>query len=500
MKRFFNNRPMCFFLVFQILGILVGVSFRELYWVRTLSIAACALFASGFCIFKQNRFAYLPIAFAIGLISICGAYDLYSVKEIHEKSAVIEGTISSEIADMKNGELHKFELCNITVNGQKVKGRATIIAEDLPLARAGDKIKIKGSFNSNEFDVTDSAFISLFHKGNYYDVWAKSIQTVGEGLLPVPDNIRINLKRMLADYTNDTTAEITCALLFSDKYGINYDFYSNIIASGLAHIFAVSGLHIGILAAFINKIAKKLKLKGYIKLAVVMSLLIAYSALCGFPSSVIRAMILCFSFMLADCIGRQSDGLSTLGFAGIIALLFFPTDLFSAGCLMSFIAVLGIIVLYPPILARLKFMPKFVKELVGVSLAVNIMLYPIMAYFFNAFQTLFLFANIAILPILPFIYIFILIISFIVLVIPIFAPLLATFNVVTFPILFVSMCLGNLAISVIDVVSLGLFSAIYYLLIFLFSRYIFCTLKTKYIALYSLSATAVLFLTITMII
>lgn len=468
---------MCIFVIFQIAGIAVATLAGGLYWVRTLAIAIGLAFASCFLLFKKKNFIYISIAFIIGIITMSGVLDIYNIRDITANKAEIYGTISSEIVEGKN--TYYFTITDVSVNGKRVKGDATVFVKNLPIERAGQNIKIKGDIKTSDFNVASGYFLANYRNGIYHTVNADSVQNAGNGSLPFSTRYRLGLKKKLYQNTSGVTAEICSALLFGDKFGISDTLYNDIQSSGLAHIFAVSGLHIGMLAGVLIWILTKFKFKKRTQFITVMSVLILYGTLCGFPASVIRAIVMTGVYLLADCTGDKRDNLSCLSFAAILVLLINPADLFTAGFLMSFTAVAGIFILEKPIENKLKFLPDKINQIVSVSIAVNIMIYPILAQMFGKFQTLFLVSNILILPILPFIYSFMLIICSLVQIIPFFTPILKVLDIIVFPVKMVSMSIGSMAISVINVKALGLFSILYYFLLLLFSRFIFLTKKEK---------------------
>ena len=119
--------------------------------------------------------------------------------------------------------------------------------------------------------------------------------------------------------------------MFGDKNFISDSLYDDVKVSGLAHTLAVSGLHIGIFAAFLNMILKKCKAKSLIRLIVVGIVLMIYLAFCNFPASAVRAYVMILCIMFAGVIGAKRDNLSSLALAGIIILGYSPLSLFASG-------------------------------------------------------------------------------------------------------------------------------------------------------------------------
>lgn len=488
MRRIVNYRPICFFALFEALGLFTAAVGRSVSAVRIFAISAALFAAAVLLIYGKKKFIYIPAAFTLGILLFSGVYDIYQSRAFSYGDAEITATIASEIIDAD--DYFFFEAENISVGGEKLKGRATVYAYSLPEERAGDEIKIKGKISTREFTL-DGKFLSKYAKKNFYTVSAVEIEGRGKGKTEFISGIRLNLKRKLYAATDSDTTGIVSALLFGDKFAVYGGFYENVIDSGLAHIFAVSGLHIGILAAVFYYIAKKLKLNGKRSFIVVTCATLLYGAMCGYPPSVVRAIVMTSVFMLASALGRKRDNMNSLSLAAVIVMTAYPAQLFSAGFLMSFFAVLGILVLNKPLNEKLGFLPRGIRDITSTSLSVNIMLLPIMCAFFGKVQILFLISNLIILPILPFIFIISLIICLLVMIMPFAAPLLGVLSAVVWPIKFVSTAIGGLALSSFAVKSAGLLSIAFYAVLLITSRYVNLTKVQK--GALCLSVTAVVF-------
>lgn len=475
-KRIFNNRPIVFFALAMTVGIFVTSFHLNGLAARLLTIAFALIAAGALFLSKRAKYAYIPAAFILGIFLLSCSHAIYLTKVVTFDNAEITATISTEI--IEEDDYYYFEATAISVCGQEIEGNAVVFTRSLPDGRAGDKLKIRGDISTYDYDLS-GYFPTSYHNKDYYRIYADSFTDEGLGELPFADRIRISLKRRLYEYSGDTAADITSALMFGDKYAIDEQLYENVKSSGMAHIFAVSGLHMGILAAVIYFILKKLRANGLVRFIVTLAVLMLYGGLCGYPSSVLRAIIMTAVFMLADAMGQKRDNLNSLALAAIIVLIIFPTDLFQVGFQLSFSAVLGIIMFARPIESRLKYMPKTLKAIVATSIAVSIMTWPILIIFFNSVQPLYLLANILLLPILPFIYILLMVICLIVSIIPSAAPVMVLLNGVTWPIYFTSTLIGNLSLSSLNTVIPAPLFIGYYASAVILSRFVFIERSAK---------------------
>lgn len=140
------------------------------------------------------------------------------------------------------------------------------------------------------------------------------------------------------------------ALLLGDRSNLPEETRQDFADAGAAHLLAVSGLHVGLIAALVLiPLRRWLRPKG--QLAAMALFLLLYSALLDFPAPVIRASLLLLVFLLRRILRRAPDPLTALFTAFFAILLLRPLDLFSPSFQLSFCAVLGM-VLFAPALKR----------------------------------------------------------------------------------------------------------------------------------------------------
>lgn len=121
--------------------------------------------------------------------------------------------------------------------------------------------------------------------------------------------------------------------------------------AGIAHILAVSGLHVGFLVYGLKKVLQFLHLSPGALLAILAALLAAYCRLLDFTPSVVRASILSLLMLSGKTLRRRVDPLTSLAAAFLVILLLRPMDLFNLGFQLSFLAVFGLITLGDGMLA-----------------------------------------------------------------------------------------------------------------------------------------------------
>ena len=149
------------------------------------------------------------------------------------------------------------------------------------------------------------------------------------------------------------------ALILGEKDMIDTDLRDLFNHTGLGHILAVSGLHIGLIAYISFFLIEKMLSVSYRltlsinirKVAAIITCLpvVAYTFLAGFQVSSQRAMIMALLFLFSIILDRGKEVWSTLALAAIIILAIDPNSIFGISFQLSFIAVTGIIWLTPVI-------------------------------------------------------------------------------------------------------------------------------------------------------
>ena len=135
------------------------------------------------------------------------------------------------------------------------------------------------------------------------------------------------------------------ALIIGDRDGLSEETTLNFRDAGVAHVLAVSGLHVSLMVNMAYFLLRKLKLSPRALLILFSALLLAYGRLLDFAPSIVRASVLTVIYLLGKTVRRREDPLTSLAAAFMLILLARPLDLFNLGFQLSFLAVLGIITL-----------------------------------------------------------------------------------------------------------------------------------------------------------
>lgn len=171
-------------------------------------------------------------------------------------------------------------------------------------------------------------------------------------------------------------------------------------ASGAIHVLSVSGMHVGILFLFLGYILNWIKKRGkygkQIFAAVVILLLWGYAIFTGLSSTVLRATVMFSIIQLAPVFNRQQNIYNTLAISALLLLCWNPCWLVDVGFQLSYLAIIGIVSLYPylnQLATPNNLIIRSLWEGTCVCFSAQLFTFPLSVYYFHQFPTFFLIAN-----------------------------------------------------------------------------------------------------------
>ncbi len=174
--------------------------------------------------------------------------------------------------------------------------------------------------------------------------------------------------------------------------------------AGAGHILALSGLHVAILWGLLGGLTRPLARKRWsrwTRCALIVCALWGFAFLTGWPTSAVRAVIMCMWITVSQAAGIRTRPLNALGVTAFFMLLYNPFYLFDTGFQLSFLAVLSILAAYPLIFRWLVIRHPLLRHawsLVAVSLAAQWGTCPLVLHHFAYFPVHFLLANLLAAP------------------------------------------------------------------------------------------------------
>ena len=188
------------------------------------------------------------------------------------------------------------------------------------------------------------------------------------------------------------------ALLLGERGRMDGETISGLQRSGLYHLVAISGAHIGIISFLIFSILKAVRFPKRPSYGVLILFLLFYAMMVEGRASVMRATIMALTYLLGKLLWEKTDLLNTVSFSAFVILLLNPFSLFEPGFEMTYAATLSIILFYPRVSKYLSRLPLKTGELLALSLTAQLGVVPLVAHLFNRVTLSSLFLNIPAIP------------------------------------------------------------------------------------------------------
>lgn len=200
-------------------------------------------------------------------------------------------------------------------------------------------------------------------------------------------------------FKDQDAVALLSTLVLGYRAALDQELMQAFTATGTVHVLAVSGMHVGIVFAFLALGLKWMERKPYlaiVRLFILLFFIWSYALLTGFSASVLRA-----AFMISFLIGgntfkKKRNTYNNLAASAFFLLLFNPKYLTEIGFQLSYLAVLGMVWLMPKVNALLTSVHKHLQkgiQCVAVSCTAQLTTYPLVLYYFHVFPVYFLPAN-----------------------------------------------------------------------------------------------------------
>jgi len=374
------------------------------------------LMAAGFCLlaFLGGSLRYTSSLPQIDEHSLCSYND--------KGAAEIQGMVTGEPDVRSKSCLLKFSANEITVNGKRneISGVALILVPRYPSYQYGDVLQVTGELEAPQrFDDFDYKSY-LARQGIYSIIYYPRIEIMdrGEGSKPLQwlYSFREKLSASLARTLPEPQGSLAQGILLGIRGNIPHPLNQSFSRTGTAHLLAISGLHIGIVIAMVISFGILIfgrQRSVYIWLALIVTWL--YTLLTGMRPPVMRAAIMGSLFLTAGFLGRQRSAITALAFAAAVMVGIDPQLLWSVSFQLSFLAMTGLIILYPyfheagrnitttisgdrEVIASIGNM---VTDSFAITLAAIVAVWPLIAYNFNVVSLVALTSTFFSLPALP---------------------------------------------------------------------------------------------------
>ena len=221
---------------------------------------------------------------------------------------------------------------------------------------------------------------------------------------------------------------VAAAILLGYDDELSPELRQSYVTAGSMHILCVSGMHVGIIflmASFLLAFMDRTKSLKRLKQVILLALIWFYALLAGLSPSIMRASIMISLCIIGEMLSRKGFTINSIAASAFILLCINPNNLFEIGFLLSYSAVVGIVVLEKPIYNLIYIKNKQLDklwEIEAVALAAQLATAPFTIFYFNQFTTYFWLSNIFLTPIS-----FIVVLSGMTLILLSWVPYLSTF-------------------------------------------------------------------------
>ena len=311
---------------------------------------------------------------------------------------------------LKNGEWQKVK-GNILVYLKKDStpptlqyGSQIIIAKTLqPISNSGNP----GGFDYKGYCASQDIHYQIYLQPKEYRVLnGLKKNTLTELLINTRNNVLSLFRKWVPGQKETGVAE---ALLIGYRDDLDKELVQSYSNTGVVHIIAISGLHLGMiygLMVLILKPFRKLKWIRFIKPFIILLVLWGFSLLAGAAASILRSAVMFSFIVIGESLGRKTNIYNTLAASAFCLLVYNPYFFWDVGFQLSYAAVVSIILFMKPIYRQMYFTNKILNtvwELNAVTLSAQVLTLPIILYYFHQFPNLFLFTNFVAVPLSGFI-------------------------------------------------------------------------------------------------
>lgn len=342
-----------------------------------------------------------------------------------------EITTQNHIYDLKEntvivqGKIYKIENTafgtNIYLKGVEVENgeksvsvkKIFVNTEKIPNVKIGNIIKVRGKLrqfeeaaNKGNFD-SRKYYLSL---GFYGKIEAGTIEVINsdysgirQGLYELRMEIIERLEKLCSDNNGifsiiNNKNGIIGAIILGDKTDIDSDIKELYSVSGIAHILAISGLHISFIGMAIYRLLRR-RFRFLFSAAVSIPVVLSFGIMSGFGISTIRAIIMFILKIIGEVLGRKYDAITAISLAGLVLLVQNPFVVCNSGFQMSFGAIIAIVLILPIVEEILNTDNKIIKVL-SANFTISLVMNPILAWNYYELPTFSFLLNIVVVPLM----------------------------------------------------------------------------------------------------
>ena len=479
MRRIINFRPFLLTAIFSLLAVTTTIVYCCLSTLAGIILGVILALIPIVLVVIYRKNIIKVVTFALCFIVSIGAFfsttgfiTSRNTVVYFEQEVQICGVVSEVVSHDEN---HSVVLDNLVIDGNYVGGELCV---RFSKGDSATKYLLNGdSLSFIAQPITSTISIENgFSYGDirYYAYTSLDSVQVSVGQTSFRDKILYSLRKGYNEWLGEY-GEIAYGIVTGDKGGIPNEFRNSYTISGIGHILAVSGLHIGFLMGVVLFVLRLFRVKRKVKPWICFCILLLYNLLVGFSFSIIRATIMFTISYLAKLSGKENDRLNNLMLSTTIILCVFPLSIFDVGFLMSFGCMLSIVLFSDDFANGFikifgKRNEKFSSSL-AVSFCAQLGVLPVLTSYFSSISVYSILSNLILLPVLNLLFVLVLSIGLLLLVFPFAGYVLWLVKYIFKGLDFINYIIGSLPLSQIILYGTS-FVFLLFPLYFLASRYI----------------------------
>jgi competence protein ComEC len=281
-----------------------------------------------------------------------------------------------------------------------IYGDVIVIKKKLqPIQNTGNP----GCFDYKRFSCFKQIFHSVYlHKADWVLLRNKNADPFRRFIFNTRHKILDVLKSAMGSHADELA--IAEALLIGYTQDLDKDLVQAYSNTGVVHIIAISGLHLGLIYVMLVRLFNSLpfiKRSGLIKAVLILSCLWLFALLTGGSASVLRSAVMFSCIVIGENFQKRSSIYNSLAASAFILLSYNPFYLWDVGFQLSYLAVLGIVLFQKPFTKIFYIKNKLINhlwQLTCVSLSAQVFTFPVCIYYFHQFPNTFLFTNLLMVP------------------------------------------------------------------------------------------------------
>jgi competence protein ComEC len=408
-------------------GIAIGIAFNPVNHLPLLSgifIGLCVIFIAlniGYRQLAVYKLRWLGgilmnvLMLVAGCISAINCNELNNSRHFSKTPAQYFSIVINNEPQLKNGLTHFTASVKQSINYRRtatVTGTLLVTIKGETSLAYGDELLIPASFtpvdppfNPAEFNYKQYlAHQNIYHQEFLYpgQYWLLK-HNMGNSIIAYSLKLR---QKMVASFKkqlhNPDAIAMASTLILGYKADLSNDVLQAYSKTGTIHVLSVSGAHVAIIYLLLQWMFSFLDRYRYgklLKTTLTILLIWYYSLLTGFSPAVCRAAVMISMVIIGKTFVRHINMLNILAISAFALLLYNPLYITDVGFQLSYLAVVGLIIFQPVVYEWFEFKNKWADKLwalCSVSIAAQVITFPLSAFYFHQFPVYFLISNLLI--------------------------------------------------------------------------------------------------------